>query len=129
MLSHRSHRERQKPLQIKGLGLGRVRFPPTCRPIHFEELDDFAAHPDACAHDTCEAAEAQLPLREELEESQQEMDQEPRPDLPLDRVLVVPDEVVELARLRELLVDECDGVTPARTQSAKGMLMHQLITR
>ena len=115
MLSHRSHRERQKPLQIKGLGLGHVRFPPTCRPIHFEELDDFAAHPDACAHDTCEAAEAQFPLREELEEAQQEMDQKPRPDLPLDRVLVVPDEVVELERLLEFLTTSITRFVFSRT--------------
>lgn len=66
MLSHWRHREGQKPLQIQGLWLVARQFPPICRPIHFEELDDFAAHPDACAHDTCEAAEAQFPLREEL---------------------------------------------------------------
>ena len=39
MLSHWRQRERQKTLQIQGLRLGPARFPPTCRPIHFEETE------------------------------------------------------------------------------------------
>ena len=89
MPSHRRHRERQESLQIQGFGLGRVRFPPACCPIRFEEPDDVAPHPDGR-----KPAEAQVPLREELEEAQEQVYEQPRPDLPL--------------------VDERDGVAPGR---------------
>ena len=108
MLSHWRQRERQKTLQIQGLRLGPARFPPTCRPIHFEEPDDAAPHPDACSYDSRESAEAQFPLRKELEIAQQQVHQKPGPDLPLDRVLAVPDEVTELTCLFELFEEQLD---------------------
>ena len=108
MLSHWRQRERQKTLQIQGLRLGPARFPPTCRPIHFKEPDDAAPHPDACSYDSRESAEAQFPLRKELEIAQQQVHQKPGPDLPLDRVLAVPDEVTELTCLFELFEEQLD---------------------
>ena len=108
MLSHWRQRERQKTLQIQGLRLGPVRFPPACRPIHFEKPDDAAPHPDACSYDSRESAEAQFPLRKELEIAQQQVHQKTGPDLPLDRVLVVPDEVTELTCLFELFEEQLD---------------------
>ncbi len=42
-------------------------------------------------------------------EPQQEMHEHPRPDLPLDRVLVVADEVADLAGLLEFLEEQLDG--------------------
>ena len=108
MLSHWRQRERQKTLQMQGLRLGPARFPPACRPIRFEKPDDVAPHPDAYSYDSRESAEAQFPLREELEIAQQQVHQKPGPDLPLDRVLVVPDEVTELACLFELFEEQLD---------------------
>ena len=83
MLSHWRQRERQKTLQMHGLRLGPIRFPPACRPLHFEKPDDSAPHPDACSYDSRESAEAQFPLRKELEIAQQ-VHQKPGPDLPSD---------------------------------------------
>lgn len=108
MLSHWRQRERQKTLQMQGLRLGPARFPPACRPIHFEKPDDAAPHPDACSYDSRESAEAQFPLRKELEIAQQQVHQKPGPDLPLDRVLVEPDEVTELACLFEPFEEQLD---------------------
>ena len=45
-------------------------------------------------------------------ETQQQVSQQPRPDLPLDRLLVIADEVPELERLLEFLEEGLDG--PAR---------------
>lgn len=55
------------------------------------------------AHERLETWETQPPLRQV---AQQEMDKEPRPDLPLDRVLAVADEVVKLACLFQHLEEQ-----------------------
>ena len=44
-----------------------------------------------------------------LEEAQQQVRQQPGPDLPLDGLLVVADEVGELERLLEFLEEDFDG--------------------
>jgi len=54
-----------------------------------------------------------------LEEAQQQVSEQPRPDLPLDRLLVVADEVLELERLLEFLEEGLDG-PPCLVESCDG---------
>ena len=58
------------------------------------------------------ARETERPLRDVPVETQQQVGQQPRPDLPFDRLLVIADEVPELERLLEFLEESLDG--PAR---------------
>lgn len=79
-----------------------------CRPIQLEQGEKALLQPKAAAYDAGQPREAVLPLRKVADVTQEEVRYEPRPDLPLDRVLAVADEVVDLARLLELLEERLD---------------------
>ena len=111
MLSHWSGVERQESLQIQGFGDLHHADSTTCCPIRaegFEQFHNVAPQPRARPHHAREPREAVLPSRDVAEVAQEHVHQEPRPDLPLDRVLVVADEVADLAGLLELLEERLD---------------------
>ena len=65
------------------------------------------------AHEGRETRKAQPPLRQAAQVAEYEVREEPDPDLPLHGVLAVPDEVVNLASLLELLEERLDSPSVA----------------
>ena len=71
-----------------------------------EQTDDRPTHPDRASDDARQTRETQLPVTDELQKSEQEVDCQSEPDLPLHGFLVVAEEVPDLTGLLELL-EEC----------------------
>ena len=65
-------------------------------PIFPQGVEQVDLHPDRRSDGAGEPRKAQAPLRDVLEEAQQQVRQQPDPDLPPDSPLVVADEVGEL---------------------------------
>lgn len=88
-LSHRPIREFEKALKIR---LPADDYRPrrgACCPIEPEDFEDVAPHPKAAPDCADQAREAQRPPGDMLEVPQDEVGEQRRPDLPLDRVLVL----------------------------------------
>ena len=113
MLSHRPACEMLEFLEIslnfdnhKPLGAASY-------PTEVQGAEPVDLHPDGGPDGSAEAGKAEGPLCSMLEEPQQHVDEQPGPDLPLDRLLVVADKVSELESLLEFLEEGLDGLTGA----------------
>ena len=109
LLSHSSRREVEDELENQAFRLRGGRFHGACCPIQPQRLDELASVPEDAAHERCETRKAQPPLRQAAQVAEYEVREEPNPDLPLHGVLAVPDEVVNLASLLELLEERLDS--------------------
>ena len=109
LLSHCRRREVENRLKIKRFRLRGGSFHGACCPIHFEGLDEIAPIPERAAHERCQPGEAQSPQRKISQVAQEEMRKQPDPYLPLDCVLAVADEVMDLAGLLEFLEESFDA--------------------
>ena len=108
LLSHSGGREVEDELENKASRPCGGRFHGACCPIQPQRLDEPAPVPEDAAHEGHEAREAQAPSRQVGKVPEQEVGEKPGPDLPLHGVLAVPDEVVDLAGLLELLEERLD---------------------
>ena len=103
VLSHRPVGEALESLEI-GLVFDNHRPEgATGYPIEAQGSQKVYLHPDGGPDGADETGKAQGPLRDMFEESQQQVGEQPRPDLPLDRLFVAANEVSELERLLEFL--------------------------
>ena len=88
-------------------------------PIAAQEFAEVRFHPQRASHDPDTAREAAPPAGDVAQKAQQQVRQQPGPDLPLDGLLVGSDEVLQLERLLEFLEEQLD--CPARAvQSGDG---------
>ena len=113
LLSHCRRREVENRLKIKRFRLRGGSFHGACCPIHFESLDEIAPVPERAAHERRQPGEAQSPQRKIPQVAQKEMREQSDPNLPLDGVLAVADEVVDLAGLLEFFEERFDVPTVA----------------
>ena len=112
VLSHRPAGKRLKSWQ-KWLFRAKYRsVRPVGCPIASQQFQQIDFHPERGAHHPRAAREAVPPTGDVPEESQQQVGQQPGPDLPLDGALVGADEVAQLQGLLDLLEEQFDR--PAR---------------
>jgi len=109
LLSHCGRREVENRLIIQRSRPRGGQFRGACCPIQAQGLDESAAVPERAAHERRESGKAQPPLREVSQVSKNQVRQKADPDLPLDGVLAIADEVVNLAGLLELLEEGRDS--------------------
>ena len=80
----------------------------SCCPIDLQDLREVLKHPDPCPCEADKPRERLLPAGEKFEVVQQQMQQQPRPYLPLHGVLVRADEIAQLQSLLKLLEERLD---------------------
>ena len=93
----------RSPLHAEGL---------TCCPIRSKIVEKVATLPEHGAQARKQPCEAVSPVAAGVQEAQQHVHQESRPDLPLDRLAIVPQEVAQVQRLLYLLEEHLNA--PAR---------------
>jgi len=110
-----SHKRAGKSLESRQKRLFRGEYGPVravgC-PLAAQEFAEVGLDPQRASDDPGAAREAAAPSRDVAQETQQQVCQQPGPDLPPDGLLVGPDEVPQLERLLDLLEEQLDG--PAR---------------
>ena len=109
MLSHRHIREPLEPLETQVFRDGHRPAGAARCPIETQGVEQVDPHPERRPDGARKARKAEAPLRDVLQEARRQVARQPGPDLPLDRLLVVADEVGELERLLEFLEERLDG--------------------
>ena len=112
VLSHNSScPRREKRLKSRKISLvRRVQHAEAaaCCPITSQQFGEPQAVPRHRPHQTKQPREAVVPVAEKSQESQHHVEQQRHPDLPLDRVFAVAEEVAQLQRLLDLLEKRLD---------------------
>ena len=127
LLSHRLQAEFLKPLQIRHTDAGAGSFSARRYPIGLQDGQQALLQPDDRANQRDEARVAAVRAVLELQVAQHEVREERGPDLPLDRVLVLAVEVLELERLLELPEQQLD-LPPRAVELRDSAALHDAVS-